>query len=200
MVALAGTCVLLDQASKQWAYATVRGRGNSRPVIEGVLEFDYAFNPGSAFGMLAQTSGARPVLIGVTLLALAYMIWLARRMPTEARSGFAALGLMGGGAIGNLIDRLVRIDDVRLRFRHDLSFDALLEHPTRIADALAKGRSYLDIPRHGVIDFIVVHLGGDRAWPTFNLADACLVVGVGLLLITLRRHGTALVGGEPSAG
>jgi len=185
--------VLLDQLSKQWAFTRLRD-AEPVPVVAGLLEFDFAFNPGSAFGMLAQSSHARVFFIAVTLLALAYMIWLVRRMPIAARSGFLALGLLFGGAIGNLIDRLVRVHEVRLRFHPTLHFDALMEHPTRIADAIARGRSYADIPRHGVIDFIVVHLGGDRAWPAFNLADTSLVLGVGLLALTLLRHGSALLG------
>jgi lipoprotein signal peptidase len=194
-VAIATISLTLDQLSKQWAYANLRG-GEALPVFEGVLEFDFAFNPGSAFGLFAHTSGARPLFIIVTVFALAYMIWLVRRMPSDARWGFVALGLMTGGALGNLIDRLLRIHEVRIRFHDRLPFDALIEHPTRIADALARGRSYADVPRHGVIDFIVVHLGGERPWPAFNLADASLVIGVGLLVLTLLRHGNALTGGD----
>ncbi|MFV8755046.1 signal peptidase II [Nannocystaceae bacterium ST9] len=192
---LAATSVLLDQLSKQWAHATLRG-GEPIVMIADVLEFDYAFNPGSAFGMFAQQGGARPMFLLVAMAALVYMVWLVRRMPTEARFGFAALGLMFGGALGNMLDRLLRVDEVRLRFHDQLHFDTLIEHPTRIAEALGKGRAYTDVPRHGVIDFIVVHLGGERPWPAFNLADASLVVGVALLLLTLVRHGAALTGGE----
>lgn len=35
----------------------------------------------------------------------------------------------------------------------------------------------------GVVDFIVVHVGS-YAWPTFNIADACIVMGVGIVLLT----------------
>jgi lipoprotein signal peptidase len=136
------------------------------------------------------------VFIASTLAALLYVFWLVRRMPTEAPWGFAALGLMTGGALGNLIDRLVRVDDVRIRFHDRLPFDVLIEHPTRIAEALERGRDWADVPRHGVVDFIVVWLGGERPWPAFNLADTSLVVGVGLLLLVLLRHGAALTGGE----
>jgi signal peptidase II len=190
--------VTLDQLTKQWAYANLRGR-ESMSVIEGVLEFDFAFNPGSAFGMFAQVSGIRPLFIAVTLAALVYMIWLIRRMPTASRWGFVAIGLMAGGALGNLIDRLVRVDDVRIRFHDRLPFDALIEHPTQIADGITRGRSFADVPRHGVVDFIVVHLGGERPWPAFNVADSSLVIGVGLLVLVLLRHGNALTGGGTHA-
>jgi signal peptidase II len=194
-VAIATVSVTLDQLSKQWAYTNLRGR-EAVVVVDRLLEFDFAFNPGSAFGLFSQTSGMRPVFIAVTLAALIYMLWMVRRMPSDAPWGFVALGLMTGGALGNLIDRLVRVEDVRIRFHDRLPFDALIEHPTRIAEAIHLGRSYADVPRHGVIDFIVVHLGGERPWPAFNLADASLVVGVGLLVLTLLRHQNALTGGE----
>jgi signal peptidase II len=194
---VAAISVTLDQLGKQWAHTNLRG-GEPLAVFPELLEFDYAFNPGAAFGMFAQ-GDARPFLIVVTLAALAYMVVLVRRMPHDARVGFIALGLMTGGALGNLIDRLVRVDEARIRFNEQLNFDLLIEHPTRIADALRRGHSYADVPRHGVIDFIVVHLGGERPWPAFNLADASLVIGVGLLALTLIRHGQALLGGPGAA-
>jgi signal peptidase II len=192
--ALATISLTLDQLTKQWAHANLR-EGETLVVVERLLEFDYAFNPGSAFGMFAQVSGIRPLFIAATFAALAYMTWLLRRMPLETRWGFVALGLMTGGALGNLADRLLRVDQVRVRFHDHMTFDVLIEHPTRIADALDKGRSYLDVPRHGVIDFIVVHLGGERPWPAFNIADTSLVIGVGLLVLVLLRHGNALTSG-----
>ncbi len=195
-MAVAALGVTLDQLAKQWAHADLRGRP-TLSVIEGVLEFGYAFNPGSAFGMFAGVEGMRPVFIALTVAALVYVIWLIRRMPIEARAGFVALGLMTGGALGNLLDRLFRVDDVRIRFHDRLPFHALIEHPTQLADALGRGQNYADVPRHGVVDFIVVHLGGERPWPAFNLADSFLVLGVGLLLLVLLRHGSAVASGEP---
>jgi signal peptidase II len=43
-----------------------------------------------------------------------------------------------------------------------------------------------------VVDFIKVYYWPDKVWPTFNVADIALVVGVGLLFIFLTRHGDAL--------
>ena len=58
----------------------------------------------------------------------------------------AAAGLIAGGALGNLLDRL--------RFG-------------------------------AVTDFVDLHWG-EAHWPTFNLADAAIVCGVALLLLTIR--------------
>lgn len=194
-VVIAALALGLDTLTKQWAWARLRGHA-PWVVLEGVLEFDYAFNPGTAFGTLAELGAARPLVLGLSVVAMVYMLVLVAKLRGASRWGSVALGLMFGGAAGNLGDRLLRRDEVRVRLPEQLDFDLLIEHPTRIADALARGRYYLDVPRHGVVDFIVVHLGGERAWPAFNLADACLVVGVGLLLLTLRRHAGLLDGGR----
>lgn len=66
-----------------------------------------------------------------------------------------------------------------------------------VAGALGNGvdRAFRDAPGGGtgVVDFIAVTLPGGMRWPTFNVADALLVVGVGLLLIigiaNARRSG-----------
>lgn len=185
----------LDQLTKQWAWSRLRGQ-DPIVVIEGVLDFDYAFNPGTAFGTLRQLGDARPFILASALAAMIYMLVLVARL-RPVRAGLvaaASLGLMFGGALGNLLDRLLRHDAVRVRLHERIDFDLLIEHPTQLAEALAKGRFYLDIERPGVVDFIVVHLGGERAWPAFNLADSWLVVGVALLLLTLSRH-RGLLGG-----
>jgi signal peptidase II len=50
----------------------------------------------------------------------------------------------------------------------------------------ALGNAYDRVFREGVVDFIAVTLPGGYRWPTFNVADAALVVGVGVLLVAAR--------------
>lgn len=182
----------LDQWSKQWAFTTLREH-RPKPVIDGLLEFDYAFNTGSAFGMFADQPAARTFFIVTTVLALIYMAALTWRLPGDplsarlAYAGTLALTLMSSGALGNLIDRLTVLDQVRVRFAGRIPFWLITEHPTELSKSLLRGRNYVDIPRHGVIDFIVVYLSPQRRWPTFNVADMCLVVGVALFVIYLAR-------------
>jgi signal peptidase II len=83
---------------------------------------------------------------------------LAFTMRTESLSGFFAVGLITGGALGNLHDRLLR-------------------------SMLLFGQG----ERHGVVDFIVVFYWPARRWPAFNIADVVLLVGVGLFLLYLHR-------------
>ncbi len=64
-----------------------------------------------------------------------------------------------------------------------------------VAGALGNGydRAFRQAPGGGtgVIDFVSVRLPGGYLWPTFNIADVLLVVGVGaLFMLSLRRHNT----------
>ena len=131
-------------------------------VIENWFYFEFGFNTGAAFSFLRDGSYARMTFIGVTLFALLYMARLAATLPTRFRSAFVAVALVTGGAVGNLHDRIFRMMELRGEMRY------------------------------GVVDFIKVYYWPGKVWPTFNVADVALVVGVGLLFIFLTRHGDAL--------
>jgi signal peptidase II len=104
-LALAATVVALDQASKAIADSAII-RGDSVDVALG-FQLTNVRNRGVAFGLFSDGRGA---VIAVTALALlAIGVWLAR---TAAKPGvWVAAGLLGGGAIGNLVDR-IRADAV----------------------------------------------------------------------------------------
>jgi signal peptidase II len=185
--------IVLDQWTKHWVLANLRGKP-AKVLIEHRLELDFAFNTGSAFGMFANQPLARPVFITITALALIYMGALLWRLPGRqaAWSGTLALALMITGALGNLIDRLVRVHDTRVSIRDGAPFWMLLEHPVELGESVWRGRNFVDIPRHGVVDFIVVHYWQGKRWPTFNVADMCLVIGVGLFVVYLARQSRSL--------
>jgi signal peptidase II len=193
----------LDQWTKHWAFTNLRGH-RAKVLIPDRLEFDFAFNPGSAFGMFADQPLARPVFIVVTVLALIYIGLLLWRPPGPRAiwNGSIALALMAAGALGNLIDRLVRVHDARLSLGEGVPFWMIIEHPVELANSLLRARRFVDIPRHGVVDFIVVHYWPDRTWPTFNIADICLVVGVSLFMVYLARqaHGNPQIGNAERVG
>jgi signal peptidase II len=136
--------------------------GKTVTVVENWLYFEFGFNTGSAFSFLREAEYGRALFIVVTLVALAYMARLAATLPTRWPSAYVAIALVSGGALGNLHDRLFRQMDVRGEVRH------------------------------GVVDFIKVFYWPDKPWPTFNVADIALVVGVGLLFIFLTRHGETI--------
>lgn len=103
--ALCGLVVVLDQATKAAVEANLVPGGEVD--VLGPLELTLAHNSGIAFG-LASGGGARLVLL--TLAALAVMGVLFSRDPIRPGM-WVAVGLLAGGALGNLADR-VRTDAV----------------------------------------------------------------------------------------
>ena len=99
--------VLLDQATK----ALVMDRFamfELLPVIPGLFDLTYLTNTGAAFGMLA---GAKSVwrqvfFVGVAVAAIGVMVFSYRQFRNQGRIFVHAIGLIAGGAVGNLIDRL----------------------------------------------------------------------------------------------
>jgi signal peptidase II len=134
--AVAGTVVLVDQLTKWWAL----NRLSSGPIhLIGTLDFELARNTGASFSLF---QGKAFILVPVAVVLVVVLGVVAWRAPTAGRA--AILGLILGGALGNLCDRFFRGD-------------------------------------HGaVVDFIALHF-----WPTFNVADSCIVVGCVLLVISL---------------
>ncbi|HEX6651682.1 MAG TPA: signal peptidase II [Thermoleophilaceae bacterium] len=131
-LATAAVVVALDQATKQLVDSGI-DMGDSVNVFLG-LDLTNTRNTGVAFGALEGAGLIVAVLIGLSLALLIGYFVANRDMPLL----WLPVGLLLGGALGNLIDRA----------------------------------------REGaVIDWI-----DPVAWPAFNLADACIVVGVVSLL------------------
>jgi signal peptidase II len=131
-----------DQASKQWAETSLSA-GQPQPFIEGYWDWELAKNTGVAFSTFAGIDGAQILLSILAAVALIAIGVMAMRTKPDDRMKLAGLALIGGGALGNLIDR---------------------------------------IRAGGVTDFVRWKLG-DHMWPIFNVADAALLVGVGVLLL-----------------
>lgn len=102
-VVLAAVVVAADQLAKHWA---VTWLGDDR-VIEVVwtLQFNLAFNSGMAFG---RGSGLGPIIAVVATLVIVWLL-VSLRTPTS-RLSVVGMGLVIGGAAGNLVDRLFRND------------------------------------------------------------------------------------------
>ncbi len=65
-----------------------------------------SFNPGSAFGLFHSQNGARVFLSIVGVAAVFGMLWMLRKAREDQKALIWALGLVAGGAVGNLIDRV----------------------------------------------------------------------------------------------
>jgi len=134
-----------DQLSKYlvWQWLTARP-AHRVSIVPGVFDLFLQFNTGGAFSLFHD----RPLVILVfALVAVAWMIWHVHRLAPHLWLERLALGLIVGGAIGNLIDRL------RLGF---------------------------------VIDFFHVYWR-EWYWPTFNIADSAICVGVALYMFAVLR-------------
>ena len=170
-VTLALVGLTADQASKygvfRWLYQPNAYHGR-REVVEGWFRLTAEFDPtvppcdcgfnglqtwsapvmprvnhGALFGIGGEHKGtANQVFAAVSILAVVGIaVWVSRR--STAADGWlcAALGLILGGTVGNLYDRVVF---------------------------------------NGVRDFLHFYR---IDWPVFNVADCCLVVGAGMLLV-----------------
>lgn len=98
---VAGAVLAADQATKHWAMGALESQG-SLPVVDSWLALTLVRNSGSAFGLVRNAS----LLLAVfAVLAVVVLVVFERRgLPTRAAA--LATGLVLGGALGNLSDRL----------------------------------------------------------------------------------------------
>jgi len=131
--------ILLDQATKffVWRYIPYHG-GFS--VIPNFFEIVHVRNTGAAFGMWSDNNAFFIGLASVATVVVLATIW---KGAFSGRMLSLSAGLLLGGIVGNLVDRLV----------------------------------------HGnVVDFLSFQLGR-FTWPAFNVADSCICIAAGLMMI-----------------
>jgi signal peptidase II len=103
-VAIALAVVVADQLTKHWA---INSLGRDREIeLFWTLQLNLAFNNGMAFG---QGQGLGPVIGVVATIVIVYLLVTLRT--ASSPMGTLGMGLLIGGAAGNLIDRLFRGDD-----------------------------------------------------------------------------------------
>ncbi len=139
-VATAGIVVLVDQASKAYVVANFP-LGEPVQVIGDWVRIWYIQNTGALFGLFQQQA----LLFGlVSLAVIGAILWMhARLSGTGGWLATVGLGLLLGGAVGNMIDR----------FRYGY-----------------------------VVDFVDLGIGDWRFF-TFNVADACIDIGILVLIV-----------------
>lgn len=102
----------VDQLTKH-TIGTSIAPGQVKTVIPGIVHFVYERNTGVAFGFLGGAGAIVYILIGVAVTALLVFLW---RRPERAGL-WLPTGMLIGGAVGNLIDRVARgsvIDFIKL--------------------------------------------------------------------------------------
>lgn len=131
---VAAAVVLVDQVSKS---VVVHRLAHGPHHVLGPLDLELSYNSGAAFGL---GRGLAPLIIPVGAFLVIALFGFGHPVRSPLVTGGS--GLLAGGALSNLGDRLFRSNG------------------------------------GAVIDWI--HLSH---WPTFNVADSCIVVGVGLLIL-----------------
>jgi signal peptidase II len=157
-IAVAVAALLVDQASKWWIREVLMDPPHNIPITD-FFDIVYAWNRGIAFSMFRSDSAAAPWIMAAVAVAIVagLGIWLSRQVHRWPAVG---LGLIIGGALGNVLDR-VRFAGV---------FDFLWFH----------GEAYPGFCR--ILE--TVWLGGFGCqWPAFNLADTGIFIGVSMLVL-----------------
>ena len=104
-LAIATIILLLDQLSK-WSALSNLQLGIPEPVLP-FMNWLLLLNPGAAFSFLAQGSGwQRWFFTIVGLVACVYIVWLLRKSQND-KILCVALSLILGGALGNVLDRIM---------------------------------------------------------------------------------------------
>jgi|SRR6478609_5661905 len=183
---VAAVSLVADVTTKAWAEITLLHRSatlGSIELIKDHLSFTLAYNPGGAWGLFQHHSEyiRRPFFLLVSLLAIAFIINLYGRLNPGQKALKWGLPLVLGGALGNLSDRIVRSNVIDF-----IDYQAnWIESMNRAIGKLVAGWSITD------------------HWPTFNVADIAICVGVGLMAVdmfTSRRGATASIPPRPPAG
>jgi signal peptidase II len=98
------TILLLDQTTKCWITNSISFA--SRVYVLPFFDLTLRYNTGAAFSFLSQAGTWAPWFLGAIALIVSLIIIISlRRMPRENYWMAAALSLILGGALGNLLDR-----------------------------------------------------------------------------------------------
>lgn len=159
-----------DIGTKLWAEKRLAEYPTFITVIDNHLMFVLAKNKGGAWGLLQGESEnvRRPFFLLVSVAAIAFIVTLYRRLQPRQYALKWGLPLVLGGALGNVFDRI--------RYGYVIDF---IDYR---ADWIKKGNELVAkySPKHIVTDH----------WPTFNVADIAICVGVALMaidMLTARR-------------
>jgi signal peptidase II len=104
MPVVAVVVVALDQLTKRWALSELGGEPHH---VIGSLQWNLTRNSGMAF---SQAQGIGPFIGVAALLVVVWLAWTSRML--TSRTTRVAAGLIAGGAVGNLVDRIFRGDRI----------------------------------------------------------------------------------------
>ena len=139
VLCLSFAVALADQVTKHLVRLNILP--HDRLPVTGFFGLSHVRNTGAAWGVMA---GLNDWLVLLSMVMLALMVLFRHHFLTRALIHKVAMGLMIGGIVGNLVDR------IRLGY---------------------------------VVDFLDFHYGVHH-FPSFNIADSAICVGVGLYLLS----------------
>ena len=165
---VAALSLVADVTSKAWAEIVLSKRTLLDPAIVLIpdhLSLTLAYNKGGAWGLLQNSSEVvrRPFFLLVSGLAIAFIVSLYGRLVVGQRALKWGLPLVLGGALGNLSDRIIR---------------------SSVIDFIDFRANWIETMNHG-IGKIANGWGITDHWPTFNVADVSICVGVGLMALDM---------------
>lgn len=172
---LSAAVLIADVASKAWAEITLSRLttlDRSIVVVKDTLSFVLAYNRGGAWGLLGDAPEfvRRPFFLVISVVAIAFIVSLYRKIQRGQWALRWGLPLVLGGALGNLSDRIARVG---------------------VVDFIDYKAKWVESMNHLIARYVKDWIVTDH-WPTFNVADIAICVGVGLMaldvLFTKRRH------------
>jgi len=131
-------------------------------VVPRMFNIVHTRNKGAAFGILAGHAYRMAFFSAVTLLAFVFILGYYRRLRDDETLLALGLSCVFSGAAGNFIDRLL--------YR-------------QVTDFLQ-----FYVPEDTGLGTLLLESVGSSRWPSFNVADSCICIGVGILLINAARE------------
>jgi signal peptidase II len=180
--AIAALSLIADVTSKAWAEIVLSKRTLLDPAIILIpdhLSLTLAYNKGGAWGLLQNSSEVvrRPFFLLVSGLAIAFIVSLYGRLVLGQRALKWGLPLVLGGALGNLSDRIIR---------------------SSVIDFIDFRANWIETMNHG-IGKVAKGWGITDHWPTFNVADVSICIGVGLMALDMFLSKRGHEAGRPSS-
>lgn len=139
--------LFIDIITKQIVVAKF-GLGERLDFFGGFLRITLVYNEGGVFGIM---QGYKNLFLIVSMLVLLLMVAYYIMEKNKTILFTSAMAMIASGAVGNIIDRLIK-------------------------------------ERPGVVDFISVGVDNVYRWHIFNMADAFIVTGAGLLIIVFYQN------------
>lgn len=154
--------VLIDLLTKYYMYVYFHAENRLHTTIEIIgewLRFRYVENKGMAFGMFSDLNPdiKHYLFSGLTIVAIAVILYYYFSVKKKKTIVRSSLALILGGALGNFADKV-------------------------FGYFIYEGKNQFFFGK--VVDFIDMGIGMDR-WPTYNVADIAISLGVFTLLIVI---------------